>query len=228
MPQIDRKIKPRVAIVAFPSFGLVGNIALEFLKEHLKTEKIGRLFMDEMVPLIVVHNNHFVEPISFYYNEKYKILLIEGINKITGLENRVSSRLVDFMNKANVKEVITLDGVPGVGSGVYYYSKHKIEVFEKSNIKLLDNGIIFGITASLLLKMKNVVSLFAEANSELPDSNAAARIVKALDNYLGLKIDYEPLFEQAKNFERKIKDILNKSEEFKAKSVHDKSLNYLG
>ncbi|MEM2121805.1 MAG: PAC2 family protein [Candidatus Woesearchaeota archaeon] len=228
MPQIDKRIRPKIAIVAFPSFGFVGNIALEFLKEHLKTEKIGRLFIDEMVPLIVIHNNHFVEPISFYYNEKYNIVLIEGIHKVQGLENKISTRIVDFIRKYNIREVITIDGVPGIGNGVYYYSKHRIDVLEKSNVKLLNNGIIFGMTASLLLKLNNVVSLFAEANSELPDSNAAARIIKVLDDYLGLKVNYEPLFEQAKNFEKKIKDILSKSEEFKNKSVQDKSLNYLG
>jgi len=228
MPQIDKRIRPKVAIIAFPSFGLVGNIALEFLKEHLKTEKIGRLFLDEMAPLIVVHNNHFVEPISFHYNEKYKILLIEGINKVSGLENKIANRIADFVHRFNVKEIITLDGVPGIGNSVYYYSKHKKDVLEKKNIKLLDNGIIFGMTASLILKLNNVVSLFAEANSELPDSNAAARIVKVLDDYLGLNVDYEPLFEQAKNFEKKIKDILSKSEEVKNKSFGDKSLNYLG
>jgi len=132
MPQIEKRIRPRTAIIAFPSFGLVGNIALEFLKEHLKTEKIGRLFMDEMVPLIVVHNNHFAEPISFYYNNRYRIVLIEGIHKIDGLENKISTKLVDFIKRYNIKNVITLDGVAGIGNGVYYYSKHKVEVLEKA------------------------------------------------------------------------------------------------
>ncbi len=228
MPQIDKRIKPKVMIVAFPSFGFVGNIAVEFLQEHLKTEKIGRLFLDEMLPIIVVHNSKIVEPISFYYNNRYKLVLVQGINKISGLENKIASRISNFVHKYKIREVVTIDGVPGVGSNIYYYSRNKPKLLEDAGVKFLTNGLVFGITSSLILRLRNVVSLFAESQSELPDSNAAARVIKVLDKYLGLKVDYEPLFEQAKKFEKRIKDILEKSQEAKSKQDETKKLSYLG
>ena len=70
-----------------------------------------------------------------------------------------------------------------------------------------------GVTASLLLKAGKIPisCLFAETHSNLPDSEAAARIVETLDGYLGFKIDVKPLFEQAKKFESSLKQYIEKS-----------------
>jgi len=85
-----------------------------------------------------------------------------------------------------------------------------------------------GVTGALLLKTGlDVTCLFAETHSNLPDSKAAAKIVEALDKYLGMDIDYKPLLEQAEKFEDKLKMILKKSQE--AQDISDKKkLSYLG
>ena len=69
--------------------------------------------------------------------------------------------------------------------------------------------------------------LFAETRSDMPDSKAASNIIKALDNYLGLKVDYKPLLKQAEKFESKFKSILKQSSLAK-NEVDQKRLNYLG
>ena len=72
-----------------------------------------------------------------------------------------------------------------------------------------------------------VSCIFAETHSNLPDSKAAAKIVEALDKYLGMDLDYKPLLEQAQKFEDKLKSILKKSQE--AQDISDqKKLSYLG
>ena len=72
-----------------------------------------------------------------------------------------------------------------------------------------------------------VSCIFAETHSNLPDSKAAAKVVEALDKYLGMEIDYKPLLEQAQKFEDKLKSILKKSQE--AQDISDqKKLSYLG
>ena len=61
----------------------------------------------------------------------------------------------------------------------------------------------------------------------MPDSKAAAHIVQALDNYLGLDVDVKPLLKQAVLFERKLKGIMQKGQ--KAQQVsEDKHLSYVG
>ena len=69
--------------------------------------------------------------------------------------------------------------------------------------------------------------LFAETHSNLPDSKAAAKVIEALDKYLGMDIDYKPLLEQAAKFEEKLKTIMQKSQE--AQEISDKKkLSYFG
>ena len=86
-----------------------------------------------------------------------------------------------------------------------------------------------GVTGALLLNVEKtpMCCIFAETHSDLPDSKAAARIIKILDDYLGLKIDTVPLMKQAEKFEEKIKGLLKKGEE--AKDIGDaKKLSYVG
>ena len=227
--QIDKKIRVKTLIIAFPSFGFVGNIALEFLKDHLKTEKVGRIFIDNMHPIIAIHKGELIEPISLYYDKKHSIGLLQGISKPLGLENEIGEKISKIVKDFRVKEVITMDGVGAVGNELYFYSKlNNKDKLEKIGLKQLKDGVVLGVTSALLMRLKNITSLFVETQSQLPDSNAAARAIKVLDKYLNLKVDYEPLIEQAKKFEKKLKDILAKNNEAKQKQELNKNLNYFG
>lgn len=227
--QIDKKIRVKTLIVAFPSFGFVGNIALEFLKEHLKTEEVGKIFIDNMHPIIAIHKGELIEPISLYYNRKYQIALLQGISKPLGFENEIGNKIALLVKKFNVKEVITIDGVGAVGTDIYFYSKiNNKDKLKKCGLKQLNDGVVLGVTSALLMRIRNITSLFVETQSQLPDSNAAARAIKALDKYLKLNVDYEPLIEQAKKFEKKLNAILAKNNEAKQKQDLNKNLNYFG
>ena len=61
---LTKKPKNVTIIEGFPGFGLIGTIATEFLLEHLDTEKIGIVEMDEIPAMIAIHQNKVVEPIS--------------------------------------------------------------------------------------------------------------------------------------------------------------------
>jgi len=86
-----------------------------------------------------------------------------------------------------------------------------------------------GATAALLLEAKDfpVTCLFAEAHSQLPDSESAAKIVDALNSYMGLKVDYKPLLEAAKKFEANLRQYIEKAKEVN-QSKRDKTIKELG
>jgi predicted ATP-grasp superfamily ATP-dependent carboligase len=69
--------------------------------------------------------------------------------------------------------------------------------------------------------------LFAEANPGLPDSRAAGEVIKVLDGYLKLKVDYKPLMKTAEEVEDKLKDILSKIKETSSQK-EKKDISYLG
>lgn len=233
--KLYKKPKSPIIIEGFPGFGLVGTIASEFLIDHLETELIGKIMFNEMPAMVAIHNNKIVEPLGIFYSKKYNIVLLHAITPSSGFEWNIADTIGKLAKMLKAKEIVSLEGV-GSGDGddgdrVFYYTNNpKIKSkFEKIGLGPLSEGIIVGVTGAVLLRVEKVpVScVFAETHSKLPDSKAAAKIIEALDKYLGLRVDYKPLLEQAQQFEEKLRTILQKTKETQEMS-DKKKLSYLG
>ena len=61
---------------------------------------------------------------------------------------------------------------------------------------------------------------------EFMPAKERVEIIKALDVYTGLKVDTKPLLKQAKVFEEKLKNIVEKSH--KAHEVQEEKMSYVG
>ena len=234
--KLKKKPKNPVIIEGFPGFGLIGTIASEFLIEHLKTEQIGKIVFNEMPAMVAIHENKVVEPLGIFYNEKYNLVIVHAITASKGFEWEIAESIAKMAQNLNAKEIISLEGV-GSGEGlaasskVFFYTgkKEKKKKFESIGLEPLTEGIIVGVTGALLLRSEKVpVScVFAETQSNLPDSKAAAKVIEKLDKYLGLDVDYKPLLEQAEKFEGKLKNILTQSQ--KAQEISEKKkMSYVG
>ena len=242
---IELKKKPLnpVIIEGFPGFGLVGTIATEFLIDHLKTKLIGKIFLDDMPAMVAIHEGEVVEPIGVYYNEKYNIVLIHGINSVVGSEWKITDEIAKMAKDLKAKEIISLEGVAGnmeegeeemhtrqiTKTFCYSSDEARKEKLKKADCAELKEGIIMGVTGAILLKLEKTpkTCIFAETHSNLPDSKAAAKVIEVLDQYLGLKVDYEPLLKQAEKFEEKLKGLLQQATRTKRAS-EEKQLSYVG
>jgi uncharacterized protein len=231
---LDKKPKNVTIIEGFPGFGLIGTIAIEFLMEHLETEKIGIIEMDEIPAMIAIHQKKVIEPVSLHYNKKYNLVLIHAINIGKNLGWKLSEMIKELAKELQAKEIISLEGVGSPNpdsSKVFFYSTDNGNTSKKLSAVAnpLNEGIIVGVTGALLAKKIKtpIVALFAEAQSGLPDSRAAAEIIKALDAYTGLKVDPKPLLAQAKMFEKKLKGVMEKAQGAE-KIRDDKHLSYVG
>ncbi len=229
-----KKPKNVTIIEGFPGFGLIGTIATEFLMEHLQTEKIGIVEMEEIPAMIAIHANKVIEPISIHYNKGYNMVLVHAINIGKDLGWKVAEVVTELAQQLGAKEIISLEGVgsPNPSSGrVFFYSSEDGRVSKKLQgaATPLSEGIIVGVTGALLARRSTIpiVALFAEAQSQLPDSKAAAEIIKVLDVYTGLKIDPKPLLKQAELFEKKLKEIIQKQGSAE-KLNEEKKLSYVG
>lgn len=231
-----KKPKNPTIIEGFPGFGLVGTIATEFLIDHLDVELIGKISMDESPAVVAIHDNHVVEPLGIFYNKKYNLVIIHAVTASTGIEWKLADIIQKLANDLGAKEIISLEGVGSAttkpdAERVFYFSKDAKSKKNLSKLGLnpLKEGIIMGVTGALLLNVEKIPlsCIFAETHTDLPDSKAAARVIKTLDQYLGLKVNPEPLLEQAAKFEEKLKGLLKKGEE--AKDMADaKKLSYVG
>lgn len=233
---IDLKEKPKNSIIieGFPGFGYVSTIATEFLIKHLDAKKIGKIIISSITPLAAIHNSKIMDPIEIYYAKKENIVLLRALTNVTGSEWEIGAAIQELTKTLKAKEIISIEGIAAEENEdkepeVYYYTNQKKDNFKKSKIKILDNGIVVGVTGVLLLKAEELPlsCIFVEAHPGLPDSKAAGEVIKVLDEYLGLDVDYKPLMKTAQEFESKLKELLS-SVQKSAEQKERKEVSYLG
>lgn len=213
-------------IVGFPGIGLVGPIVTEFLIDHMKTDLIGSFQFNELPATAAVHRGKLVNPMAIHYSEKHNTLIVYTILNVRKEEWKVAEAVADLAKRVNAKEILCIDGATVTEAGEQVFSFGNPQ-FQSLGAKPMEESVIMGPAAALLLSHQGVSCLFAATQSEMPDSKAAAEAVKLLDKYLGLGVDYHPLLEQAERFEQKIKGVLSESQ--RVQSARDKkSMDYFG
>ncbi len=216
--KINIKPKSPVIIEGFPGFGLVGTIATEFLIKHLDAKQIGYIRLDEVPPVVAVHDSEAVEPLGIFYSKKKNLVILHALANVQGFEWQITELIVKLAKELKAKEIISFEGVGAEGilgkadtPKAYYMTNAK---FKSKCGEPLSDGIIVGVTGALLLRDDiKTTSIFAETHSELPDSRAAAQILCVADEYLDLGLDYTPLLKKAQEFEDKLRGIMERSKD---------------
>lgn len=231
--ELTKKPQNVTILQGFPGFGLVGTITTEYLIDHLgDVEKIGYIWFNEMNPLIAIHEGNVVDPLGIFYSKKYNLVLLHAVTNVKGVEWKLADAISEVSSLLKAREIICVEGVGGVKPGsanVYYISKKNQKVWTETEAKKMDEGIVMGVTAAVLLKSKEapLSCVFAETSSNMPDSRAAAKVIKVLDKYLGLEVDYKPLLAKAEKFEGKIKGMMQQAKEAQI-SKEKKEVDYMG
>jgi len=230
--ELTEKPKSPVIIEGFPGFGFVSTIATEFLIKHLDAKKIGKFSTNKLLPISVIHNSKLMDPLEIYYAKKENIVILRTMTNITGAEWEIAEIVQELAEKLKAKEIVSIEGLSsptGKASKVFYYTNQNSKKFEKLKIECIKDGIVMGVTGVLLLKSEKfpISCIFAEANPGLPDSRAAAEVIKTLDGYLDLNVDYKPLMKTAEEVEEKLKGLLTKIKETSTQK-DKKEVSYLG
>jgi uncharacterized protein len=221
-------------IEGFPGLGLIGTICTEYLIKHLKAKTIGHIKLVDIAPIAAIHGGVIVQPLEIYYVKSHNIIILHSLVDGMGMEWKVSGALAALYKDLKAKEIITIEGMLGQEQkpkviNAYHYSK-KLEnskLLAKSGAQVLHEGILMGVTASLLLddSKMNITGIFVETNSKMPDSMASAKVIEVLNGYLKLKIDPKPLKQAASDFEAKLQGYMDKlketAETVKEKKTHE-------
>ncbi|MFH0831339.1 MAG: PAC2 family protein [archaeon] len=231
--EIKLKKKPQKPLIiqGLPSLGLVGGIAAEFLIDHLNAEQIGCLYSEKLPPVASIHKGQVLDTFGIFYNEKSNIIIIRPLSLASGIEWELADSIANLSEILKAREVISLEGI-NAGQGVsepqaFFFTADKGKSKKLQNLGLTEirEGLVFGVSASLLSKQPDSTFIFTETHSDLPDSRSAAKMIEVLDKYLGLDIDYKPLLEKAEMFEKKLKTIMQAGQTAPDKA---KSTSYLG
>lgn len=224
----ETNLENGMLIIGFPTIGLVGPIAAHHLISSMKLEHIGSVYSRYFQPTAVIHNFVPTPPVNIFAGEEkcgpdetcdQLIVVVSEFLPPPTVLKPLGDALIEWSEEKGITLITVLEGMMkaeadekldafGVGS-----TKHARTVLEKYDINQLESGMVSGISGVMLYEgervKKDVVCLLAETHIDYPDARAAAVVLGSLNHLIPqMKIDPEPLLEQAEKIEAKIKEAI--------------------
>ncbi|MBI1935244.1 PAC2 family protein [Candidatus Woesearchaeota archaeon] len=221
MPKLSRPI----LIEGLPGIGNVGKVAVDFLIDELKAEKLYEITSYTFPHSVFVNEDNLVElPVVevFYKKSERKDLLLLGgdvqpVDEISSYE--FSEKILDIVEKMNCREIITLGGIgladipkkPKVyctGNSKKIISRYKDEMISTSLYGVV--GPIVGVSGLLLgLSSRRgieAISFLAETYGHpmYLGINGAKETLRILNKKLNLRLDINKLDKEIKDIENEI------------------------
>lgn len=204
-------------VEGFPGVGLVGTIAAKYLVEKMNLKEVGYMHADALMPVIRIHEGLPIYPSRLYANEDKKICVLLSEQVIPKeYAHTVAHAVVDFVLDRGISRVVSLSGIGSEGganvSGPFQvYGIASNEESRKwlmdSKVELIREGITTGVTALMLLELREhpVVGISLLGAVKLgADYKASAELLKRAAPMMGVDIDVDPLFKEAKETEREL------------------------
>ena len=225
----EMKSDDAVAIVGFPSLGLVSSIATSFLAKELKLELIAAISSPSFPPYAIVQGGVPMPPVRIYGGCRKKeegcecgiecddlfVITSEFVPKPEQTDE-MAELIIDWCRSNNVHTIITMDGIPLFGPDMYSIigvgsTENARNMMKEYDIDSVDDGMVRGISGMMLLKSSEIdldmITLLGSAKQDMPDPKGAAKLMEPLTRLLPeLKIDTEPLYKEAEEIEKKIRN----------------------
>ncbi len=211
-------LKDYTLIEGFPGLGLVGTICAKHLIEKLKMQKYGYINSDIFVPIIRIREGKPIHPSRIFINKKQKLVVVISEQVIPKqFTDDFARALVDWVKKKKIGKIISLNGLtaPKKTREIYGYASNDEakKYLKKNNVKLIEEGITTGISALMMLELKNTkiqgMSLLAPVTLQA-DFEAAANLTTKLNELFTFKLDVKPLLKEAKKVEAELSNYLKK------------------
>ncbi|PNX47214.1 MAG: hypothetical protein BV457_06130 [Thermoplasmata archaeon M9B1D] len=228
----DKDLSNSLLVIAFPTVGLISSIAGHFIIDTLKLEEIGTIISSEFMPATVIHNSKPSPPVRIYAGKKkcgpdgkceQLTVIISEFMPPYNIIKPLADEILNWAKSKGITTIVALEGTHALGGEekdmkVYGVASNNImkNLLKKYKIQETKEGMITGVNGVLLyegvLKKQDVMCLLSEAHASFPDSRAAGNLLKKLDIMLPeIKIDPKPLYKEAKDIEKKIRDFMEQS-----------------
>ena len=232
----NNSLKGSMLVVGFPTHGLVGSVAVSYLRHSLDMSPIAYMVSEEFPPTVVMEGGVVSPPVRFYasrtvcgVNKKCNQLVaaLSDIQPAPGLLNAIGKSLLDFAEKKGIDLVVALEGQPveeGDGDG----EVRVVAMANKAAAPLLDtyrferaDGLVTGFAGALLLSSVDrstpVLCLVSQAHRGHPDARAAAKILEVINPMVPMLVfDTKPLRRKAAEIETELrKNMVQQAESMK-------------
>ena len=225
----DMNIEGAVLIEGFPSVGMVSSIVSNYMIKMLDMEYVGSVRSKHFNPTSIIANGVPMPPVRIYAGQPIEkkgcicdrlVVLTSEFPPPIELMQPLVDKVLRWAGEKGVKTVISVEGIINESANHEKGDTYAIastdnarKLLEKKGIAPMQNGIITGISGVLLheaeLQQKDVICLLSDANPKLPDARSAARLIEELDKFLPrLKLDTQPLIEEAERLENQVREAM--------------------
>lgn len=207
-----------VAIVGFPSVGLVSSIAANYYVAQLEMTPLAGLVGPEMPPYCLVTGGVAYPPVRMYGKPRRtktgRDLVVCTSEYAPKPEDcfGVAAAVLGTLRDLGCRDVICLEGVPRSSETdapvICGGSAETNKLIQSSGLQVMGSGMVKGVTGVMMYlsaaRGMNVVSLLCPANPNLPDPGSAAAYVAPLAKMIrGLKVDPKILEEEGEEIKRR-------------------------
>jgi uncharacterized protein len=223
-------VRGAYVIDGFPSVGLVGSIAANYLVSFLDLELIGVLDSLTFPAMSLIRDGIPYSPVRIYGGDMGEggqdkiVVFVSEFQPPPEIIKSLAVTLMDWVEANKCRMVISPEGmvmpqgksedpdsisdnVSGAGS-----TPQMADLLRKHEIPLFETGIIMGLAGVLLNEGVNrdidVVTILSWAHAEYPDARAAAACISAIDKILlQVELDIKPLITEAEVIENHLKQL---------------------
>lgn len=224
---IERDFRGAIALVGFPSVGLISSIASSFIVKTLKLERVASMISPDFPPYTLVYEGIPSPPVRIYAGERMcneEGEQCEQIVVITAefmpkpeLIKPVVDIILDWCKSKGIETIITLEGMntgidPAEAKMLCIASGENCRsIVENYGLEEMNEGMVSGISGVMLYEAdrlgEEVMCLLGPAKANMPDARGAAKLLEIVGKMLPeLKLDPDPLYKEAEEIERQMKN----------------------
>ncbi|WP_423751596.1 proteasome assembly chaperone family protein [Salinirarus marinus] len=214
-----REQAPSETVVAgFSSFGLAGLTAVDFLVDHLELEQTGHVAADQLPSITPFeagtprhHSRFFSRPdldLTVFVNELFLPAWAAG---------PFADALLAWTETNDVEEIAILSGVPfahGPDEHATFYvatEDYQARRLDGVDVDPMREGFLDGVNASLMSEGMDSslrTGLFVTpVHAQVPDVEAAIRLIDAFERVYGFDVDSGPLEAFAREVEQYYREL---------------------
>ena len=234
----DMSLDDPVAVIGFPSVGLVSSIAANYMVGQLDMTPIAGLASPSMPPYCLIYKGVAYPPVRFYGRKSTTktgrdliVCLSEYAPKPEDCYEIVQA-ILSFLKYMGCHDIISLEGTARIndtdGAVVCAVGPGASKMAKKSKLTVMEGGMVKGTTGIMLYEAPSmgmgVTTLMTPANPSLPDPGAAASFVPAISSMVrGLRLSPKPLLTEAEEIRKKMEseqEAVDRREEERASQLY--------
>ncbi|KPN32046.1 PAC2 family protein [Halolamina pelagica] len=220
----DTEAPKETLLCGFASYGLSGLTAVDFLIDQLELTETGHVTAEGMPSITPFENGTPTHHTRLFSRPDLELTLLKNELFVPpALSGPFGEAILDWTEHHGVAEIVVVDAVPMRHSPddhrTYYvatddYRRRRLDGDE--GLPPMARGYLDGVTGALVeqgIDSPLAVGVFrTPVHEQIPDIDAAIRLIDTVSELYGLTVDTEPLQEFADEIERYYNELADRYE----------------